>query len=569
MAIQGKGSLRIFPALTLAVFLLPVLAGSIFTWLPAFGYLPAIGADRFGLQPLSDLLSHPSFPGSLRATLVSGLGAALLALALALWITITIHGSNFWRLIERSLAPLLALPHAAFAIGFVFLVSPSGWVLRLLSPHPSGFAHPPDWIVVGDPLGLSLAVTMALKEIPFLLLMIFSGLSRLDVRRISSIGHSLGYGRTRIWSRLILPQLYPMIRLPFLAVLAYSLSVVDLALIAGPSLPPTLAVLIDRWFNDPGMSLRLTGAAGALVLLLVTSCCICAALLAEGAVRTYSKERIVDGNRTSPLDHFRLSGGVLAWFVLATSLLCIVILVIWSIATTWRFPDFLPAGISPKYWLKTLPLVRDPMVISLLAGLCSSAIALVLVIGCLEHEHSLERSKLADLARRSLWIVYIPLLVPQIGFFFGIQVLLIWLHLEGSWFSLVWSHLIFVLPYTFLTLVNSYRTFDKRITQVATLLCGSPWRSFLYIKLPILARPILFSLGVGFAVSIAQYLPTLYVGAGRFATITTETVNLASGSDRRVIGVYALCQFLLPLLAYLAAILLPAVLYRNRKAMQS
>jgi putative thiamine transport system permease protein len=51
--------------------------------------------------------------------------------------------------------------------------------------------------------------------------------------------------------------------------------------------------------------------------------------------------------------------------------------------------------------------------------------------------------------------------------------------------------------------------------------------------------------------------------------MTTETVSIASGSDRRIIAVYALGQFILPLCFYLAAILLPATMFKNRTKMQS
>jgi putative thiamine transport system permease protein len=73
---------------------------------------------------------------------------------------------------------------------------------------------------------------------------------------------------------------------------------------------------------------------------------------------------------------------------------------------------------------------------------------------------------------------------------------------------------------------------------------------------------------IGFAVSIAQYLPTLFMGAGRIATLTTEAVTLASGSDRRVVGVYAVLQAGLPFLAYGAALLVPGLVYRNRRGLQ-
>ena len=70
---------------------------------------------------------------------------------------------------------------------------------------------------------------------------------------------------------------------------------------------------------------------------------------------------------------------------------------------------------------------------------------------------------------------------------------------------------------------------------------------------------------IGIAVSVAQYLPTLFMGAGRIATLTTEAVTLSSGSDRRVTGVYASLQAALPFAAYLLAFAVPAAIHRNRR----
>jgi putative thiamine transport system permease protein len=90
---------------------------------------------------------------------------------------------------------------------------------------------------------------------------------------------------------------------------------------------------------------------------------------------------------------------------------------------------------------------------------------------------------------------------------------------------------------------------------------------FLAVKLPVMLRPIAIAAAVGFAVSVGQYLPTLFAGAGRIATLTTEAVTLAGGSDRRVVGAYALVQALLPLLAYAAALAIPALAWRNRRGL--
>ena len=94
-------------------------------------------------------------------------------------------------------------------------------------------------------------------------------------------------------------------------------------------------------------------------------------------------------------------------------------------------------------------------------------------------------------------------------------------------------------------------------------------RIFWRIRLPILLRPVLTAAAVGFAVSIGQYLPTLLVGAGRWPTLATEAVALSSGGDRRVIGVYAILQLLLPAIGFLAATMIPAILYARRRDMMA
>ena len=93
---------------------------------------------------------------------------------------------------------------------------------------------------------------------------------------------------------------------------------------------------------------------------------------------------------------------------------------------------------------------------------------------------------------------------------------------------------------------------------------GILWR----VRLPMLLRPVLTALAVGVAVSVGQYLPTLLIGGGRVATITTEAVALASGGDRRAIGVYGLAQTGAALVPFALALLIPALVWRNRRGLR-
>ena len=81
-------------------------------------------------------------------------------------------------------------------------------------------------------------------------------------------------------------------------------------------------------------------------------------------------------------------------------------------------------------------------------------------------------------------------------------------------------------------------------------------------------KPVIFALAIGFAVSVGQYLPTVFAGGGRFTTLTVEAVTLSSGNDPRVTGIYSLAQATLPLAMYLLAVGVPAWRFHDRRGMK-
>lgn len=563
-----KSRLGLFPILTLISFLSAIVIGLVSTWIQAFGYLPVIGFHQFSLTPWISFFEHPSTSKAIVATLVSGWGAAFFSSAITLLLFSLSYRNRYWKILQKSLAPLLSVPHAAFAIGFLFLAAPSGWLLRLISPELTGFQTPPDWNIMKDGYGISLMVALVVKEVPFLILISLSALSRIDVKRSIAVGRSLGYETTQVWIKIIIPQLYPKIRLSIFAVLAYSLSVVDIAQILGPTIPPTLAVQVFRWFNDPDVVFRLIGAAGATFILFLVVASIGIIFLLEKGIQWLLKFWLTTGKRESRINVINIFSNISIITIVGITISAIFLLIIWSLTWRWQFPDVFPETWSLKFWQKGFSRLGEPLWNTILTGIISAFIGVVLVIGCLENEIILMRQGRKTNTEKIIWLIYLPLLIPQIAFLFGVQVLLVILHLDGIWISLVWSHLLFVLPYTFLTLGPVYRSYDQRMFDVAITLSGSPWKAFIKVKLPMLLRPVLFSMAVGFSVSVAQYLPTLFIGAGRFDTVTTEAVSLASGSDRRIVAVYALYQLLTPFLMFFIALWLPRLYFYQRKDMQ-
>ncbi|MBB4302029.1 putative thiamine transport system permease protein [Rhodobium orientis] len=555
--------LRLVPFLAILVLVGPVAAGLAGAALPAFGYLPALGGTAFSLDPFRAVFAAPGIWTSIGLSLGVGLTSTAIAFLAVVLFVAGWQATRVFTVLTQMLSPLLAMPHAAAAFGLAFLIAPSGWLVRLASPWATGIARPPDLLIVNDPLGLAIVAGLALKEIPFLFLMTLAALPQTDARRLTEVTASFGYGRTAGWIVAVLPRLYPQIRLPIFAVIAFASSVVDVALILGPTTPAPLAVRLVTWMNDPDLAMRFQASAGALVQLATTACALLIWIAGERFLGRLAGPHLASGRRHANDGPLRAaSAGVMVLVVIAVAL-GIVVLAVWSFAGYWRFPDALPGATTLANWARQVPGIFGPLETTVVIGIAATVIALALSLGALENEK--RRGRVAG--SRALTLLYLPLIVPQIAFLFGLQVLFIAAGLDATGAALVLSHLVFVMPYVFLSLADPWRAFDERYATVAKGLGSSPTGIFWRVRLPMLIPAVLTAAAVGFAVSVGQYLPTLLIGAGRWPTVTTEAVALAAGGDRRVIGVYALLQMVLPFLGFAVATLVPLLLFSRRRGL--
>ena len=554
-------SLTWVPRLTLAALVLPVGAGLWGVIAPLLGLVQITGADP--TEAIDALLAWPGLGPSALLSVTTGVSATLLALSLVVLILSQLHGRPALDWLRRLLSPLLSVPHAAAAFGLAFLIAPSGWVARVFSPWATGWDQPPDLLILNDPWGLTLTLGLAIKEAPFLLLMSLAALGQTRADQSILIARALGHSASGAWLKTVFPAIYAQIRLPVYVVLAYSMTAVDVALILGPTRPSTLSVQILRWMSDPDLAYRLQGAAGALVQLALVVGVMALWWAAEQAVATLGKAWITGGSRSSGLDRLRPLARVLGGLSSLGLLLGLAGLVIWSFAGQWRYPDVLPDQMTLRSWLRFAPQLTDPLMETALIALASTSIALILCIGSLEAEtrHNLRPTG------RAMALLYLPLLIPQIAFLPGLQVLLLQSGLTSGRWVVVLSHLVFVLPYVFLSLSDPWRAWDRRYGTVASALGSSPDGVLFRVRLPMLLAPLLTATAVGCAVSVGQYLPTLLAGGGRVATITTEAVALSSGGNRRAIGVYAVAQTLAALIPFAIALGLPRLVHRNRRAL--
>ena len=488
------------------------------------------------------VFGHPQFPSALLLSLFTGTVSSLLALGMALAIIGGAYRTHIWARLTTAAAASLAIPHLAFAIGFGFLVMPSGLVARLIV----GGDVPPGWISVQDPFGVSLSLALALKEVPFLLTAAFASLSRGDAARRLAMecraGASLGHGPGSCFLRIVMPQLLDSLRWPLVIVFVYGATVVDMALVLGPTQPPSFAVVIWHALNHASPEVNRMGLAATLFLTLVLGLVLAGAAALTQAMRSGRQRFYAAG--PSPLAAPRRTALLLGGLVLGLILLAVLMLAMLSVAQRWPYPALLPE-MGPAAW-ETLGTAPQPLWLSLLLSLAVSAAAVALAIGWFESQP----------AGRDRWMTGLALLtlaLPQLATAGGQYRLFLDWGLTGRLSGLFLAHLTPALAYVMIVLQGPYRSFDMRYIKAAQGLSASAARRLFSVKLPLLKAPVMVAAAIGFAVSIAQFVPAQLIAAGRWSTLPMEAVTLASGGNRPLAAAYALALALPPLLGFLLA----------------
>ena len=366
----------------------PLLLGSALALAPAFTQTSLVvnSTGQMGqlLPPaFLTLLSTPGIATSAITSLVSGLLTPAISLAIVFLFLAATQGNRIGNAIAKLSAPVLAIPHAAAAFALALLLAPSGVASRVVASL-LGWDLPPDYLFINDPNGLALILGLVLKEAPFLLLISLAALPSLGAPRRVALARTLGYKPTTAWLLTVAPVLYPLVRLPLFAVIVFASSAVDVALILGPSLPPTLSVRLLEWFVAPEIESRQLASAAALLQLVVSLSALgiwllfervvaraFAPLAARGASRLSARRVTYDTALTA-------LGNALLPLSLAFILIGIGALMLTSVGTEWRYPALVPSVWSTQQWTSALSEWRAPLFNATMIALLSVTAALAL-----------------------------------------------------------------------------------------------------------------------------------------------------------------------------------------------
>jgi putative thiamine transport system permease protein len=216
-----------------------------------------------------------------------------------------------------------------------------------------------------------------------------------------------------------------------------------------------------------------------------------------------------------------------------------------SFAGHWPFPNLFPDTLHFSAWARLLS-NSGPVLTSLWLAISTSAAALIAVVLWFECQPE-KHDKLVYAA------CALALCMPSLVIALGQYRLFLRFDLTGTATAMFLAHVLPVTAYTFIMLSGPYRAFDQRWSSVASGLLASRVRFLFAVKWPMLKASLLSTIAVGFAVSVAQYVPAQLAASGRYSTLPMEAVTLSSGGNRQLLAAYALALTVLPLIAFAAA----------------
>lgn len=530
--------------------------------------LPVIGI-AIGLWPQksiswSDLVSFVQFTG-LAESILSSLLLALIAPLVALYVAFMVYSQfrfrRSWQSLERRLAPLLSLPHLAVALGLVYLFAGGGLLYEALG-NVIGQTLSSDFGLARKSL-LTMIIAISLKEIPFFLL-VFSAVGRqLPIQNWILQGQALGYRQTTCWWLLVFPSVVKQSRLALLAAMAYTVSVVDVSLLVGPNIPQLFAVQLYDWQSGFSPLQQTYGFIGNIVLLLMLGLLIASIYLHEFLIVVRLRR---SGILAAPLRLTRASRLFVVWpaFFSLLSLAILATFLLWSLGIGMSSGGLSSAGfnssgfdlsqLSFALWQEEWFFVQQPLFTSLLIAVISSISGIVIALLALELQR-INHLWLPDY----IWLLAI--LLPQLSMVYGWQIAHTTLGADYHWWWVTLAHLPFTFAYSYLVLRGPFQSLNRHYDLLAASFGYGYWQRWWLIRIALLRPALLIAGPIAFSVSIAQYIPTLMIGAGRVATITTEAVAVASGNQKDITSVYMLLQSALPFVVFLIASL---VLQRSR-----
>jgi len=245
---------------------------------------------------------------------------------------------------------------------------------------------------------------------------------------------------------------------------------------------------------------------------------------------------------------------VLPKTILYTALLSVLlplgVLLIWSFAGSWPWPNLLPKTFSFRVMGELFGGYSGALQVLFSSILISLAVALVSILISIPAARAIA---LYDFWGKDFleFITLLPVIVPVTAFAMGTQILFIRLNLSDTVLGVILVHIILCLPYTMKILTEVTKATGTKMECQALVLGATPFQTFRYVTLPLLMPGIIAAASMAYIISFSQYFLTFLVGGGNIITFSMFMFPYIQSGDRTISSGYSILFIATSLLVFI------------------
>ncbi|TAA70507.1 ABC transporter permease [Planococcus salinarum] len=270
---KSKPYLLLLPAIATIVLL---FFGGLFDGLlKSLGYFPAIGETRLELTAYAEVVQSDGFWESLELTLRVAVLSSILAgilggiLGVSLFLLNEASKTGQARVWHRLFQLPLTIPHLVGGYVVVLLFMQSGLLSKLLASLGVIDELTDFPVLVNDPFGWGIILTYAWKEAPFVSLLIYPVLSRIQ-RSWRDVSRVFGAEKWNFIREIVLPVMLPSWTIAVFIVFVFTFSAFEVPFLLGVTYPGMLPVYSYQLYTSGTFADRPEALAVNIILAALT-----------------------------------------------------------------------------------------------------------------------------------------------------------------------------------------------------------------------------------------------------------------------------------------------------------
>lgn len=224
---------------------------------------------------------------------------------------------------------------------------------------------------------------------------------------------------------------------------------------------------------------------------------------------------------------------LLKYMILLMILIPFVVMVIWSITSSWPWPHLLPEEFSLSGYLYAVHPTTKAFGILLQSILLSALVTVITIIISIPAARAIA---FYDFKGKSLVkvLILMPVIVPMISVAMGIHLTFTRFGLANNYLGVILIHVVPGIPYGVKILLSILEINGNKVEAQARVLGASTLQTFRYITLPLIMPGMVIAASMIYIISFSQYFITFLIGGGRVVTYAMFLFPFVRSGDRNM-----------------------------------